>query len=90
MQGVLFLASQQVIKMKLKIAGIYKTHYDIESPEIVQSIDEPLGLGYILAIAQEKGHEVDIFFPKNKHDIEKILNFNPDIALYSCTTNPST
>lgn len=71
----------------MKIAGIYQTQQDIESPEIVQGIDEPLGLKYILSIARREGHEIDLFLPKDINDIKEIIKFNPDIALYSCTTN---
>jgi len=71
----------------MKIIGIYKTQQSIESPEVVQGVDEPLGLEHILGIAESKGHEVDLFLPKKLSDLEGIINANPDIVLYSPTTN---
>lgn len=71
----------------MKIAGVYKTYFDIERPEVILGIDEPLGLEYILAVAQQQGHKVDLFVPKHVNDIEEIIAFNPDIILHSCTTN---
>jgi len=71
----------------MKIIGVYKTQYDIESPEIVQGVDEPLGLEYILGVAKKEGHKVDLFLPKNLTDLEEILSADPDMILYSPTTN---
>ncbi|UZE94258.1 MAG: cobalamin B12-binding domain-containing protein [Candidatus Pacearchaeota archaeon] len=72
----------------MKVAGVYKIHEDIETiEEVIRGLDEPLGLECILAVAQGQGHEVDLFIPKDTKDMEEIIAFNPNIILYSSTTN---
>jgi len=78
----------------MKIAGIYRTNRDRSkfaefgsTPEIADYVDWPLGLQSILAVAQQEGHEVDLFLPRNEREIEEVLAFNPDMVLCSCMTN---
>src|SRR4030042_949011 len=78
----------------MKVAGIYRTNRNKSNfaefgstPEIADYVDWPLGLQSILAVAQQEGHKVDLFLPKNEKEIEEVLAFNPDLVLYSCMTN---
>lgn len=77
----------------MRIAGIYKTNRAGDNfvergatPEVVDAKDWPLGLQIILAIAKQEGHEVDLFLPKRADDNQEVLDFNPDLALYSSTS----
>ncbi|MFA5019949.1 MAG: radical SAM protein [Candidatus Pacearchaeota archaeon] len=79
----------------MRIAGIYKTNRNVgsqlvrtgETPEGVDSVDWPLGLQIILGIAKQEGHEIDLFLPNGSKDNGRLIQFNPDIVLYSCMTN---
>jgi len=70
----------------MKIAGIYPNKIE-RDPKIQHAVNEPYGLEIILAIAKRQGHEVDLFtnLPE-KEIINKVSDFNPDIAAFSLYT----
>ncbi|MEK6845839.1 MAG: radical SAM protein, partial [Nanoarchaeota archaeon] len=82
--------------LEMKVAGIY--WYDAAlDPKIQHAVSEPYGLEKILAVAQQEGHEVDLFLPLEQTNgelaaiskeevIERVMDFNPDIACFSLYT----
>jgi anaerobic magnesium-protoporphyrin IX monomethyl ester cyclase len=81
----------------MKIAGIHAQ--DIKfNPEIQHAVSEPYGLEMILAVGEQEGHDVDLFLPaietptgikatSNEEMIERIVEFNPDVACFSLYTS---
>jgi len=70
----------------MKIAGIFPLS-GIEEPQKTISLNEPLGLECVLAVAQKRGHQVKVFRPKSCKEIDKIAEFNPQMALFSLVTS---
>lgn len=84
------------MKQKLKVAGVY--YYDVNlDPKIQHAVSEPYGLEKILAIAEQKGHETELFLPimmkegitKNLSEpeiISNIIHYEPDLVCFSLYT----
>ena len=80
----------------MRIAGIYPLDTALD-PKIQHSIGEPVGLEYVLAVAEEEGHQAKLFVPIEESNggfenisegefIESIASYNPDIAAFSLMT----
>ncbi len=77
----------------MKIAGVYNYDVDLD-PKIQHAVSEPYGLERILAIAAERGHEVELFLPlegtngstksfSEEELAEKVSRFHPDLTCFS-------
>ena len=80
----------------MRIAGIYPCDVELD-PKIQHAVSEPYGLEMILAIAKKEGHDVELFMPFKEANgkvvgtseedmVERILDYEPDIAAYSMFT----
>ena len=80
----------------MKVAGIYPQKLSID-PKIQHAVSDPYGLEKILAVAEARGHDVDLFLPLVEEDgavretseenlIERIVDFDPDVAAFSMYT----
>ncbi len=71
----------------MKVAGIYPQQL-VSDHKLQHAVSEPYGLSKILAIAQEEGHEIELFIPNNSFEkyINSIKQFNPEVACYSIYT----
>ncbi len=72
----------------MKIAGIFLQQIET-CPHMDPDPEEPLGVEYVLAAAQEQGHEVELFtlLEMSIDELEKsICRFNPDIVAFSVFT----
>lgn len=80
----------------MKIAGVY--WYDpLIDFKIQHAVSEPYGLERILAVAENEGHDVELFLPLSEDDgktkvlseedlVEKISSFRPDMVCFSLYT----
>jgi radical SAM superfamily enzyme YgiQ (UPF0313 family) len=80
----------------MKVAGIY--WYDtVLDPKIQHAVSEPYGLERILAIAEQKGHETELFLPimikerittnlSEQEIINNIIRYEPDLVCFSLYT----
>lgn len=80
----------------MKIAGIYPQKISLD-PKIQHAVSEPYGLEMILTVAKNEGHDVELFLPVKEENntivstteedlVERIIDFQPDIAAFSMYT----
>lgn len=80
----------------MRIAGIYPQALGSD-PKIQHAVSEPYGLEMILAVAQQAGHDVELFVPARENNgavvhisedemIHGIEQFKPDVAAFSLYT----
>lgn len=80
----------------MKIAGVYPCDTELDV-KVQHAVSELYGLEKILAVAKEDGHDVELFMPFKESDgkivgiseeemIQRILDYEPDVAAYSMFT----
>lgn len=74
----------------MNVVGIYPQKLGGDNIIVRSTIGEPIGLGKMLAIAESYGHQIK-YYPFIEISvnllIEEIINFDPDICLFSLMTS---